>query len=66
MAEFHVGVVRIDGEWRIISAGLRTGAYATRDEAERAARRLADHSAPAVSLHIQTEDGELQQPETID
>jgi len=66
MVEVHVGVVRINGEWRIISPGLRTGPYATRDEAERAARKLADHSALPVSLHVQTENGQLQRPETID
>jgi len=66
MVDVHVGVVRIAGEWRIISHGLRTGSYASRNEAERAARRLADHSAPLVQLHIQNEDGELQPPEAID
>jgi hypothetical protein len=68
MTDVHYGVVKQDGAWTIIGAGLRFGAYKDRASAERAVRRLAGQSAGllAVNLHVQDETGELQPPERLD
>ncbi len=64
MTDVNYGVVQIDGRWKIIGPGLRYGDYATRDEAERAVRRLAQQSGGVpVHLHVQDETGELRKPE---
>ena len=66
MEEVHYGVVQQDGAWTIIGAGLRFGAYKTRQGAERAARRLAKKSSGLpVQLHVQDERGELRPPARI-
>ena len=63
MADVNYGVVRQNGVWTIIGAGLRFGSYKTRRSAERAVRRLAGKSAGLpVQLHVQAEDGELRPP----
>ena len=60
MPGIHYGVVRIDGDWMVISHGLRTGPYPSEAEAERTARRMADQAAGLeVQLHIQDETGRL-------
>jgi len=60
MTEVHYGVIRQNGVWTVIGAGLRFGSYKTRVEAERAARRLASKCAGRpVRLHVQEESGEL-------
>jgi hypothetical protein len=67
MAEVDYGVVLQDGAWRIIGEGLRFGAYASRFNAERAARRLAGQSGGLpVRLHVQDETGELRPPAHLD
>jgi hypothetical protein len=61
MLEIHYGVVQIDGQWMIISEGLRHGPYATDAEAQDAARRMAAEAAGMdVSLHLQDEHGVLR------
>ena len=65
MADINYGVVEQDGAWIIIGANLRYGSYPTREEAEEAARRLADRSAGPVQLHVQDETGELKAPERL-
>jgi hypothetical protein len=60
MIEINYGVVRIEGGWMVISAGLRIGPYATEPEAEEVARRMADQAAGLkVELHLQDEVGQL-------
>jgi hypothetical protein len=60
MIEIHYGVVRIGGEWMVISEGLRSGPYASEAEAEEVARRMASQAAGLdVQLHLQNEAGEL-------
>jgi hypothetical protein len=60
MIEITYGVVRIDGDWMVISTGLRLGPYRTEAEAEQVARRMADQAAGLeVQLHLQDEAGEL-------
>jgi len=60
MIEINYGVVQIDGDWMVISTGLRLGPYATEAEAEEVARRMADQAAGLdVQLHLQDELGEL-------
>ena len=60
MIEVHYGVVKIGGEWKVIGRGLRSGHFETKVEAERVARRMADHSSGLmVQLHLQNEIGEL-------
>jgi hypothetical protein len=65
MADIHYGVVEQDGAWVIIGDNLRFGSYKSREEAEEAARRLADRSAGMVQLHVQDETGELKAPEQL-
>ena len=65
MADINYGVVEQDGSWIIIGANLRYGSYPTREEAEDAARRLAERSAGPVKLHVQDETGELKATECI-
>ncbi|HEY3813661.1 MAG TPA: DUF2188 domain-containing protein [Caulobacteraceae bacterium] len=61
MIEIHYGVVRIDGQWMIISEGLRTGPFATDAEAREVARRMAAEAAGLdVSLHVQDKRGVLR------
>lgn len=61
MSEVNYGVVRISGRWTIIGAGLRYGAYETREEAEEAMRRLAAQTAGLpVNLHVEDEHGQLR------
>ncbi len=61
MIEIHYGVVQIEGEWMIISEGLRAGPYASDSEAREVAQRMAGEAAGLeVSLHVQTETGELR------
>jgi hypothetical protein len=60
MIEINYGVVQINGEWMVISAGLRVGPYPTESEAEEVARRMAGQAAGLeVQLHLQDETGEL-------
>ena len=60
MIEIHYGVVQIDGQWMIISEGLRAGPYATDAEARGVAQRMAAEAAGMdVSLHVQSGTGEL-------
>jgi hypothetical protein len=60
MIEVHYGVVRFEKVWRVISEGLRLGAYATQAEAEEVARRMAAQAADLpVTLHLQDEAGQL-------
>jgi len=68
MEQLHYGVVRQDGAWTIIGDNLRFGAYASREEAEQAAERLARQSCGLpVRLHVQNEAGELaSRPVTVD
>ncbi len=66
MTEVDYGVVLQDGAWRIIGEGLRFGSYASRFNAERAARRLANQSSVPVRLHVQDETGELRPPAHLD
>ena len=62
MIEVHYGVVQIDGQWMVISDGLRSGPYDSQESAERVARRMADQAAGLeVQLHLQDETGELHQ-----
>jgi hypothetical protein len=66
MAEVQYGVVQVDGAWTIIGESLRFGSYATRRDAERAARRLAKKSSGLpVRLHVQDEKGELLPPTRV-
>lgn len=65
MADVHYGVVEQDGVWIIIGDGLRFGSYDHREEAERAARRLAESSSVGVQLHVQDNTGELLPPEQL-
>ena len=66
MPDVHYGVVRQNGAWTIIGDNLRFGAYARRDSAMRAARRLAGQSGGLpVQLHAQDESGELLPPASI-
>ena len=61
MIEIHYGVVQIDGQWMVISEGLRAGPYATDTEAREVAERMAAEAAGLeVSLHIQDEAGVLR------
>jgi hypothetical protein len=61
MIEIHYGVVQIDGEWLVISEGLRSGPYSSEAEAEKVARRMAAQAAGLdVQLHLQNEAGELR------
>ncbi len=61
MLEIHYGVVQIDGQWMVISEGLRAGPYATDVEAHEVAQRMAAEAAGLeVSLHIQDETGALR------
>ena len=58
--EIHYGVVQIDGHWMVISEGLRSGPYESREIAEQTARRMAAQAAGLdVQLHVQAEFGEL-------
>lgn len=66
MDDIHYGVIEQDGAWVIIGAGLHYGAYADRETAERAARRLAEKSVPEVHLHLQDETGQLLPAEKLD
>jgi hypothetical protein len=60
MLEIHYGVVQINGDWMVISEGLRSGPYPTEADAEHIARRMADEAAGlAVQIHLQDETGEL-------
>jgi hypothetical protein len=60
MIEIHYGVVQIDGQWMVISEGLRTGPYPTDDEAREVAQRMAAEAAGlTVHLHVQGETGAL-------
>ena len=60
MHAMHYGVVRIRGRWRIIGENLSYGDYKDRQQAERAALRLAEQSAGLpVQLHVQDELGRL-------
>jgi hypothetical protein len=60
--EIHYGVVQIDGQWTVISEGLRSGPYDTQEAAEQVARRMAEQAAGLeVQLHLQDETGELRQ-----
>jgi hypothetical protein len=59
--EIHYGVVQIEEQWMVISDGLRSGPYETREIAEQTARRMADQAAGLeVQLHIQGQSGELR------
>ncbi len=61
MTGIHYGVVLINGEWMVISEGLRSGPYPSEAEAEATARRMADQAAGLqVDLHIQDETGRLR------
>jgi Uncharacterized protein conserved in bacteria (DUF2188) len=61
MAGIHYGVVMIDGEWMVISQGLRSGPYPSEADAEAIARRMADQAAGLkVQLHLQDETGQLR------
>jgi hypothetical protein len=61
MIEINYGVVRIDGQWMVISVGLRLGPYPTEAQAEEVARRMADQAAGLnVALHLQDEVGQLR------
>ncbi len=65
MTEVHYGVVRVGDTWAIIGDALRVGAYATRRQAERAARNLAEQATGVglpVKMHLQDETGELLKP----
>ena len=58
--EIHYGVVQIDGQWMVISQGLRTGPYPSEAEASEVARRMAEQAAGLeVQLHLQNGLGEL-------
>jgi hypothetical protein len=60
MLEIHYGVVQINGEWMVISEGLRSGPYRTEAEAEQLARRMAAEAAGlGVQIHLQDEAGGL-------
>jgi len=60
MIEVTYGVIQIDGDWVVISDGLRVGPYKSRSEAEGVARRMADKACGLdVQLHLQDEIGEL-------
>ena len=60
MLEIHYGVVQIDGEWLVISEGLRSGPYPNEAEAQQVARRMADEAAGLeVKIHLQDPSGEL-------
>ena len=60
MPGIHYGIVQIDGDWMVISEGLRSGPYPSEAQAERIARRMADQAAGLeVQLHIQDETGQL-------
>jgi hypothetical protein len=62
MLEIHYGVVQIDGQWMIISEGLRTGPFTTDAEAREVARRMAAEAAGmTVSIHVQDKRGVLRQ-----
>jgi hypothetical protein len=66
MVEVNYGVVQRNGAWSIIGRGLAFGAYKSRASAERAVRRLAQHSSGLpVKLHVQDESGELRPPEQL-
>ena len=61
MLEIHYGVVQIDGDWMVISEGLRAGPYPGEAEAEQVARRMADEAVGlAVQIHLQDPSGELR------
>jgi hypothetical protein len=61
MLDIHYGVVQIDGQWMVISEGLRAGPYATDAEAREVAQRMAAEAAGLdVSLHVQDERGVLR------
>jgi uncharacterized protein (DUF1810 family) len=61
MSEIHYGVVMIDGQWMVISQGLRSGPYPSEADAEAIARRMADQAAGLeVQLHLQDETGNLR------
>jgi len=61
MPGIHYGVVMIDGQWMVISQGLRSGPYPSEADAETIARRMADQAAGLeVQLHIQDETGQLR------
>lgn len=61
MLDLNYGVVEIQGRWSIIGRGLRFGAFATSEEAQAAARRLADQAVGLpVHLHVQDQTGQLQ------
>jgi hypothetical protein len=65
MTELHYGVVRVGDTWAIIGDQLRVGAYATRRQAEAAARNLAEQATGVglpVRMHLQDDTGELLQP----
>ena len=58
--EIHYGVVQIEEQWMVISEGLRSGPYRTREIAEQTARRMAAQAAGQdVQLHFQNQSGEL-------
>jgi hypothetical protein len=60
MIEVHYGVVQLDGQWTVISEGLRLGGYKSQDEAEAVARRMADQAvALPVQIHLQEKGGEF-------
>ena len=61
MLDLNYGVVEIQGRWAIIGQGLRFGAFATSEEAQAAARRLADQAVGLpVHLYVQDNTGQLQ------
>jgi hypothetical protein len=65
MAEVHYGVVRVGTTWSIIGDQLRVGTYATRDQAESAARRMAEQTTGIglpVRMHLQDDTGQLHRP----
>ena len=64
--EIHYGVVQIEDHWMVISNGLRSGPYETREIAEQTARRMAEQAAGLkVQLHIQSPFGELHQEDQV-
>lgn len=65
MAEVHYGVVRVGTTWSIIGDQLRVGTYATRDQAESVARRMAEQTTGIglpVRMHLQDDTGQLHRP----
>jgi hypothetical protein len=65
MTEVHYGVVRVGDTWAIIGDQLRVGAYATRRQAEGAARRLAEQDTGVglpVNMLLHDDTGVLLKP----